>query len=459
MDIKLYNTLSREKEVFIPLKSGHVSIYNCGPTVYDYAHIGNLRSYIFADVLRRVFEYNGYKVTQIINITDVGHLVSDEDEGADKLEESSSKLGKPAQEIAVFYTQEFFKDLTSLGVGIENITFPKATEHIKEQIDLIKKLEEKGFTYKTLDGVYFDTSKLSDYGKLARLDIKGLKAGARVETIGEKRNITDFALWKFSNPEEKRQQEWESPWGVGFPGWHLECSAMSMKYLGEHFDIHTGGIDHISVHHTNEIAQSESATGKTFVNYWMHNEFINVDGEKMSKSIGNIITLNDIIKKGFSPLAYRYWLLTAHYKTLVNFTWDALTEAQTTLDKLYNHFLEYGDDVGKVDEKYKAEFNEYINDDLNTPKAIALLWELVKDDAISDADKKATMLDFDKVFGLDLAKIKPEIVPEDILTIVREREEARNNKDWNKSDELRDEIHKKGFEVLDMENGSKVKKI
>ncbi len=459
MDIKLYNTLTRKKESFTPLESGVVSLYDCGPTVYDYAHIGNLRAFIFADILRRVFEYNGLKVKQVINITDVGHLTSDEDEGADKLEESAQKSGKSAQEIAEFYTEYFFKDLTALGIDIKDITFPKATEHLAEQITLIKKLEEKGFTYQTSDGIYFDTSKLSDYGKLAQLDIEGLKAGARVEATGEKKNITDFALWKFSKSGEKRQQEWESPWGVGFPGWHLECSAMSMKYLGEHFDVHTGGIDLIPVHHTNEIAQSQSATGKTFVNYWMHSNFVNLDGEKMSKSLGNIVTLSDIIEKGFSPFAYRYWLLTAHYRTLVNFTWDTLDGARTALDKLYNHILEYGNKEGSVDEGYKAKFIEYINDDLNTPKAIALLWKLVKDEKVSDVDKKATIFDFDKVLGLGFVEVKPEVIPKDILKLVTEREEARKEKDWEKSDALRDEIHQKGFELLDTDEGSRIKKI
>ena len=434
-------------------------MYNCGPTVYDYTHIGNLRSYVFADILRRMLEYNGYKVTQVINITDVGHLTSDEDTGEDKLEESARRAHKSAQEIAEFYTESFFRDLAVLGIDIRNIIFPKATDHIKEQIELIKKLEEKGFTYQTSDGVYFDTSKLSDYGKLAQLDVEGLKAGARVEPTGEKKNITDFALWKFSKSGEKRQQEWESPWGVGFPGWHLECSAMSMKYLGEYFDVHTGGIDHVPVHHTNEIAQSESATGKPFVNYWMHNEFINIDGEKMSKSLGNIITLKNIEEKGFFPLAYRYWILTAHYRTLVNFTWEALGGAQTALDKLYDHFLEYGDKLGEVNKEYKIKFIKYVNDDLDTPKAIALLWGLVKDGNISDSDKKSTMLDFDKVLGLGFAGVKPEVIPEDILKLVKEREEARKAKNWEKSDMLRDIIRKKRFEVLDTDNGPKVKKI
>lgn len=456
--MKFYNTLTRKKEGFSPLESGVVSVYNCGPTVYDYAHIGNLRSYVFADILRRVLERNEYKVKQVVNITDVGHLTSDEDDGADKLEKSARETGKTAQEVADLYTRAFMGDLEALGVNTEGITFPKATDHITEQIDLIKILEEKGFTYKTSDGVYFDTSKLSDYGKLAQLDIEGLKAGARVEATNEKKNITDFALWKFSRSEEKRQQEWQSPWGVGFPGWHLECSAMSMKYLGDTFDIHTGGIDHVPVHHTNEIAQSESATGEKFVNYWLHNEFINVNGEKMSKSLGNIITLKDIEGKGFSPLAYRYWLLTAHYKTLANFTWEALEGAQTALDKLNNHILGLEDSIGKIDGVYSSKFSEHLNDDLNTPKAIALLWELVKDDGVSDQDKKATILDFDKVLGLGFKELKPDVIPEDILDLAKKREEARSSKDWAKSDEIRDEINSKGFEILDTEEGYLVRK-
>ncbi len=458
MDVNLYNTLTREKEIFTPLKEGIVSMYNCGPTVYDYAHIGNLRAYVFADVLRRMFKYNGLDVKQVINITDVGHLTSNEDDGEDKLERSANSAGKTAQEIAKFYTEAFYDDLEALGIDISKIEFPKATDHIDEQIELIKNLEQKGFTYKTSDGIYFNTSKLSDYGKLAQLDIEGLSGGARIKVISDKKNITDFALWKFSKSEEKRQQEWDSPWGVGFPGWHLECSAMSMKYLGEHFDIHTGGIDHIPVHHTNEIAQSEAVTGKPFVNYWMHSNFINVESEKMSKSLGNITTLEDIIKKESTPLAYRYWLLTAHYRTLINFTWEALAGAQTTLDKLYNHIIEYRDG-GEINKEYQTKFHKYINDDIDTPKAIALLWELVKDDAVSDVDKKATILDFDKVLGFGFDDIKPETIPNNILQLTKEREEAREAKDWEKSDKLRDNLKELGYEVNDTDEGSKIFKI
>lgn len=432
-------------------------MYNCGPTVYNYAHIGNLRAFVFADTLRRMFEYNNFEVKQVINITDVGHLTSDEDTGEDKLEKSASLTGKTAQDIASYYTKIFYSNLSNLGIEINKITFPKATDNIKEQIELIKNLEKKGATYKILDGVYFDTSKLSSYGELAQLDIKGLKSGARIKTISGKKNITDFALWKFSNPEEKRQQEWDSPWGIGFPGWHIECSAMSMKYLGEHFDIHTGGIDLIPVHHTNEIAQSETATGKHFVNYWMHSNFINMESEKMSKSLGNIVTLENITDKDITPLAYRFWLLTAHYNTLINFTWESITASQTALDKLYNHITEYKDG-GKIDKEYQTKFNEYINDNLDTPKAIALLWKLIKDDSVSDEDKKATVFDFDKVLGLDFNNIKIEIVPENILELAQKRNIARESKDWNESDELREELKNLGYKINDTDNGYKVTK-
>lgn len=458
MDVKIHNTLTRKKEIFTPIKKGVVSMYNCGPTVYNYAHIGNLRAYVFADILRRMFEYNGFEVKQVINITDVGHLTSDEDEGEDKLEKTAISTGKTAQEIAKLYTEAFLSDLESLGIDTDKIIFPKATDHIDEQVELIKKLEEKGFTYKTSDGIYFDTSKLPNYGELARIDVKGLKEGARVKVVSDKKNITDFALWKFSKPAEKRQQEWESPWGVGFPGWHLECSAMSMKYLGNHFDIHTGGIEHIPIHHTNEIAQSEAAEGCKFVNYWMHSNFLNVDGEKMSKSLGNIITLKTLAEKGFSPLVYRYWLLTAHYSTPVNFTWDALGGSQKAFEKLCNHVIEYKNN-GKINKEYQIRFHEYINNDLDTPKAIALLWELVKDTTISDADKKATILDMDKVLGLGLKNIKQEIIPDNILQLVKERKKAREEKNWEKSDEIRNKLKELGYEVEDTNEGYKISKI
>ncbi len=470
MAIYLYNTLSKEKEEFIPIKKGYVSMYSCGLTVDNHPHIGHLRSYVFTDILARTLAYNGYTVKRISNITDVGHLTSDEDEGEDKLERGARREGKTAQEITEFYTNELFENLDALNIDRTNITFPKATEHIKEQIDLIKRLEEKDFTYVTTDGVYFNTAKIKNYGKLLNLNASKLKEGARVEINPEKKNLTDFALWKFSTQGEKRQQEWESPWGVGFPGWHLECSAMSMKYLGEHFDIHTGGIEHIPIHHTNEIAQSEGATGKTFVNYWLHNNHLLVNEAKMAKSGDNFITLITLKGKGYNPLAYRYWLLTADYKKTVNFTWKALEGAQVAYKKLIEQFksLEPKKQTfwgklfskkGKIDSKYIDTFKKYINDDLNTSKALALAWDMLKDRALSPIDKKATLLEFDKVFGLDLENslVATETqIPPEIHELAKQREEARKNKDWGKADELRNEIEKMGYKVEDDISGSKI---
>lgn len=455
--IRLFNTLTRAKEQFKPLKEGHVSLYHCGPTVYDYSHIGNMRSYVFADTLRRMFEYGGYRVKQVINITDVGHLTSDEDEGADKVEEAARREKRTAQEIARFYTNAFFADLKRLNVETRETIFPKASEHIAEQIALLQGLEKRGFTYRTSDGIYFDTSRFPSYGALGKLQKEKLKEGARVEKNPEKKNPTDFALWKFSIQGEKRQQEWDSPWGVGFPGWHLECSAMSMIYLGETFDIHTGGIDHISVHHTNEIAQSEAATGKPFVCYWLHNEFITVEGKKMAKSLGNFFTLSDIMKKGLNPLAYRYWLLTGHYRTSVNFTWDALQGAETALMRLYEQYRELDrTDSGKTSAEYKKKFEEAIHDDLDFPRAIALVWELLKDEVLFPGDKKATLLNFDNVLGLGLSSLEPLILPAEILSLVEERETARKKEDWEKADVLRAEIEKRGYKVKDTPDGSRL---
>ena len=478
--IKLYNTLTREKDIFIPLQKGAVGMYNCGPTVYHYAHIGNLRAYVFADILRKTLEYDGYDVTQIINITDVGHLVSDEDEGEDKMEKGSAREGKTAQEIAEFYTKSFYEDLAKLNIAPAN-RYTKATEHIPEQIALIQKLEEKGFTYATNDGIYFDTSKFPDYGKLARLDIAGLKEGARIETNTEKKNRTDFALWKLSNPilldsgvaKENRQQEWQSPWGIGFPGWHIECSAMSMKYLGETFDIHTGGIDHIPVHHTNEIAQAECATGKKFVHYWMHSGFVNIEGGKMAKSADNFVRMATLEEKGISPLTYRYWLLTAHYRKTINFTWEAVEGAQTALKKLHEVFLKYNDG-GKTNVEYVLKLVEPVNDDLETASVIASLWDLTKDDTVSNADKRATFLEYEKILGLGFGWSKEKLeeyglkfetdltemeIPEKIKKLLEERKTARTEKNWKRSDEIRDEIEKIGYSLKDESGKTSVSKI
>ena len=456
--ISLYDTRSRTIRPFSPIVSGEVRMYHCGPTVYDYAHIGNFRSFIFADTIRRTFEYAGFRVRQVINITDVGHLVSDEDTGEDKLEIGAKREGKSAQEVAQFYTEAFLNDLKLLNVRTEKTLFPKATDHIPEQIALIETLKKKGFAYKTSDGMYFDTARFPGYSHFARLDLKGMQEGARVKKNPEKRSPTDFALWKFSPKDAKREQEWDSPWGVGFPGWHVECSAMSMKYLGEQFDIHTGGIDHIPVHHTNEIAQSECATGKSpFVNVWMHNAFVNVDGKKMAKSEGNFFTLSDIVSRGFDPLAYRYLLLTAHYKTQVNFTWNALSGAETALDRLRGMIAELPDG-GEICAPCDKKFQAAIRDDLNTAEALAVVWKLISRDDVSLADKKATLLSWDTILGLGLADVRPVEIPPPVQELAEERARAREASDFAHADKLRAEIESLGFEIRDSETGPKITK-
>ena len=453
MVLKFYNTLSRKKETFKPISDKEVKMYSCGPTVYWYQTIGNLRTYIFSDILRKVLKFNGYKVLDVMNVTDVGHLTSDADVGEDKMEKAAAKEGKKAEDIANYYWSVFREDFKKLNINEPEI-WSKATEHIKEQIELVKKLEEKGFTYRTSDGIYFDTSKLKDYGKLARLDIEGLEAGKRI-SLGEKKNSTDFALWKFSSVEDKRQQEWESPWGVGFPGWHIECSAMSMKYLGEHFDIHTGGIDHIPVHHTNEIAQSEAATGKKFVNYWMHGNFLTFKGEKVSKSKGGLYTISELETLGFKSLSYRYLCLNTHYRKSLEFSIESLKSAQGVYEKLKNICTKIEDD-GKVNEKYLESFKDEINDDLNMPRALAVLWELVRDE---NADGKfQTIAKMDEVFGLDLLKKEKVKIPTEIKKLVEERQKAREKKDWKKSDELREKIKEMGWIVKDTKEGWEIEK-
>ncbi len=441
------NTLSGQIEEFKPIIPNEVGMYNCGPTVYGKPHIGNLRAYIFADLIKNTLVYNDYKVKQVINITDVGHLVSDSDEGADKVEEQAKKEHKDAKIITEQYTQDFKKALKILNIDISEINFPKASEHIQEQIDLIKELETKGFTYIISDGVYFDTSKFPKYGELGHINIKGLQEGARVETNDEKRNITDFALWKFS--KEKRQQEWESPWGVGFPGWHIECSAMANKYLGNTFDIHTGGIDHIPTHHQNEIAQSECANNVPLANYWLHVNHITIDGKKISKSIGNTLYIEDLINKKISPLAYKYWLYTSHYSTLSNVTIASIESSQVAFNKIIS-FLQKNK-TGSINIEYAEKFKRIINNDLDTPKAIALIWDLIKDDSISPEDKKTTILDFDKVLKLNFEKeeIEKEEIPQSIIDMAQKRKLARENRDFALADALREEIEKAGFIVKD----------
>ena len=440
------NTLSGTIEEFTPIQEGKVGMYNCGPTVYGKPHIGNLRAYIFADLIKNTLIYNGLQVHQVINITDVGHLVSDEDEGADKIEEQAQKEHLDAKVITQKYTQDFMNALTALHIDISTIEFPKATEHIQEQIDLIKVLEQKGYTYNTSDGIYFDTSKFPAYGELGHINIAGLKEGARVEANHEKKNITDFALWKFS--QEKRLQEWDSPWGVGYPGWHIECSAMANKYLGTTFDIHTGGIDHIPTHHQNEIAQSVAAHNAPLANYWLHVNHITIDGKKISKSIGNTLYLEDLEKNGVSPNAYKYWLYTSHYSTLSNFTIESVKAAQIGYEKIIS-FVQNTQEEGDINTVYKEKFISYINDDLNTAKAIAVIFDLLKDTSVADKDKKATILDFDKVLKLDLLNIKSFEIPQEITELANRRKTARDNKDFALADALRQKIEDLGYTIKD----------
>ncbi len=482
MSLQIYNTLTRSKEVFKPLKDKKVGLYTCGPTVYWYAHIGNLRAYIFEDILKRILVFNGFKVKHVMNITDVGHLTGDVDTGEDKVEMEARKEGKTAWEIAEFYTKAFMRDAAALNI-LKPDVICKATDNIKEQIELIKKLEKKGFTYKISDGIYFDTSRLKDYGKLTGMsfqDLKeNLKAGARVEMVEGKRNITDFALWKFSPKDKKRQMEWDpkkygANWPVGFPGWHIECSAMAMKYLGNTFDIHCGGVDHVAIHHTNEIAQSEAATGKPFVKYWIHGAFLVIgEKEKMAKSLGNIITLQTLIENGIVTLAYRYLTLTAHYRSQLKFTLEALKSAEETLNKIYDFMdrLSACQGKGKLDKKilskYEKEFVEKINDDLNMPQALAVVHSLMhKANALMDAGKlsksdaaavRKTMLKFDNVLGLRLDK-KKEKAPAIVMELIKEREKARARKDFAAADSIRNKICQLGWILEDTPQGPRVKK-
>lgn len=462
-ELKLFNTLGREKQVFRPIKKGEVGMYSCGPTVYWFQHIGNMRAYLFADSLRRVLEYNGYKVKHVINVTDVGHLTSDADEGDDKMEKAAQKEGKSASDLAEFYFKVFRGDLKKLNIK-EPWKWTKATDHIKEQIDLIKKLEEKGFTYKTSDGVYFDSAKFDRYGELAKLNVEGLEGGKRT-AFGEKRHKTDFALWKFSPEGEKRQQEWESPWGVGFPGWHIECSAMGMKYLGEHFDIHTGGEDHIPVHHTNEIAQSECATGEKFVNYWMHVAFlVNKAGEKVSKSKGGLFTISELEEQGYGPLDFRYLFLLTHYRKALSFSLENLDAARNAYKKMKRKIIELRGEKHKgqdFSEDYAEKFLNAVNDDINLPEAIGIVWEML-DDFNFDSKKKLKLLEgFDSVLGLGLADVEEEEVevPKEVQELVDEREKLRRAKMWKEADLFRERIREKGFVVQDSEDGPKLERI
>lgn len=463
MDIQLYNTLTRKKQVFEPA-GDTVGLYTCGPTVYNFAHIGNLRTFLFEDILKRTLLYNGMKVKHVMNITDVGHLTSDSDTGEDKMEKGAARESKSVWEIAAHYTRAVMEDFRLLNFVPADV-YCKATDNIPEQIALIRRLEEKGFTYKIDDGVYFDTAKFPRYADFARLRVDDLEAGARVELVEGKRNITDFALWKFSPADRKRQMEWESPWGKGFPGWHIECSAMAMKYLGETLDIHCGGIDHLPVHHTNEIAQSEAATGKPFSRFWLHAEFLVLEKEKMAKSGGNMVILRTLMDRKVPPMAYRFFVLSAHYRAPLTFSWEIISNAVKGYESLVSKMTELNNspDAGAGDDfaPFREAFLKEINDDLNMPRAVAVLWDALRCPELGNRAKIRLAGEFDRVLGLGLGEVGSSFVdaPEEIRAIMEEREAARAAKAWAKSDELRDALAAKGYRVIDSKKGTKLEKI
>ena len=458
MDIFFSNTLTRKKELFKPIDEKEVRIYSCGPTVYKDATIGNLRTNIFQDVLRRVLRYNGYKIKHAMNITDVGHLVSDGDEGEDKMIKSAKEEHKSPEEIAEHYTKLFFDDLKALNIELPEIVC-KATDHIKEMLQYVETLVEKGYAYETSTAIYFDISKLDKYPVLSNLNLEDQKAGARVEVDPEKKNPYDFALW--IKAPENHLMKWDSPWGPSYPGWHIECSAMGQKYLGEQFDIHTGGIDLIPTHHENEIAQSKGYCGKIPANYWLHGEYLLIDGGKMSKSLGNVYLLKDIIDRGYNPLSYKLFSYSSHYRNKLNFTWKAMDAAEKSLERLKNGYrlhLNGTDDVeDKVVNQYEERFHRAINDDLNMPLAIGVVWEVVRNEKKSPKLAKL-LLKFDEVLGLkiDEEDKKQEDIPEEILNLIEERKQARENKNWEESDRLRDLINSKGYNIKDTKDGTEV---
>ncbi len=458
MNIYFYNTLSRTKELFKPIDEKEIRMYTCGPTVYYYAHIGNLRAYLFMDTLRRVLQYNGYKLKHVMNITDVGHLVSDADEGEDKMMKAAKRENKNPFEIAEFYMNAFFKDIEAMNIEKPEI-IARATEHIKEMEQYVQKIIENGYTYQTEDTIYFDTSKLDKYGVLSNINIEEQKAGARVDFDPNKKNVTDFALW--IKAPENHLMKWDTFFGKCYPGWHLECSAMGYKYLGDHFDIHTGGIDHIPIHHENEIAQSKGFSGKIPANFWMHVDFLTVDGGKMSKSLNNLYTLQDLEERGYDPLVYRMFNFGSIYRNKINFTWEAMDSAKTALIRLregYKKHTEGTEHISKEElNQYENEFLKAINDDLNMPVAMSVVWDVVKNPKKSK-ELAELLLKFDKVLGLDINKEVEIQIPKEILELVEKRKQARLNKDWAESDRLRDEILNKGYIVKDTKNGMEITK-
>ncbi|HEU0085512.1 MAG TPA: cysteine--tRNA ligase [Candidatus Paceibacterota bacterium] len=451
MPLRFFNTLSREKEEFKPLHPNEVTFYSCGPTVYNYPHIGNYRAYIFADLLKRVLQYNDYNVKHIMNLTDVD----------DKTIRDSQKVGKSLKEFTEFYTEAFYKDSRALNI-IPPQKYTKASDYVTEMVDIIKTLLKKEIAYKSKDGsVYYDIKKFPEYGKLSGVVLAEQKenASGRIKSDEyEKENAQDFALWKAWD-ENDGDVFWETDLGKGRPGWHIECSAMSMATLGEEIDLHTGGVDNMFPHHENEIAQSQGATGKPFVKYWMHNEWLLIDNKKMAKSFANFHTLSSLTDKRIDPLAYRFWLMMSHYRSQANFVWEALEGSETALKRLFRLYMGLGEDIGNISQEYKNRFMDYLNDDLDTPRALTVVWDLVKDDSVSNADKKATLLDFDRVLGLGFENLKEEEIPAEITAIGEERELARKSKDFKKSDELRDKIKEMGYEIRDEDDGYKINKI
>ncbi len=462
MKLNFYNTLTRTKEEFKPLEGNTVRIYSCGPTVYKDATIGNMKSYIFMDTLRRVLKYNGYDLKHAMNITDVGHLVSDADEGEDKMIKASKEEKKTPLEIAKIYTDRFFEDFERLNIEKPEIIC-KATDHIDDMIEFVQSLLDNGYAYETSTAIYFDVSKLDKYGILSGIDVRNQKAGARVEVDKEKRNPYDFAL--FIKAPENHIMKWESPWGLAYPGWHIECSTMSNKYLGEVFDIHTGGIDLIPTHHENEIAQSKGKTGKIPAKFWMHCDYLLIDGGKMSKSLGNTYLVTDLMQKGYDPLSFKMMCYTAHYRNKLNFTWEGLASSQSALARLKEGYAKHKEGLDNIDdtqvEEYRKKFHEAINDDMNMPMAMSIVWDVVKN---PNKSKKLAelLLDFDKVMGLKITEPifkKEEEIPEEIAQIVEKRKQARANKDWATSDALRDELKEKGYNVKDSKDGMTIEKI
>lgn len=464
--MKLYNTMSRRIEEFVPIRENRVSMYCCGPTVYNYAHIGNLRTFIFEDILKRTFLFDGYEVKHVMNITDVGHLTGDGDDGEDKLGKRSRETGESVWDIAAFYTKAFFKDEEDLNIIRPDIVC-KATDHIQDMINLIKVLEEKGHTYTSGGNVYFSIDTIPDYGKLAGQSQDEKMSGARIAVDGNKRNPKDFVLWFTNSKFGEQAMMWDSPWGRGYPGWHIECSAMSMKYLGPHFDIHCGGIDAIPVHHTNEIAQSEAATGTKWVNYWCHGEFLLNDKGKMSKSSGEFLTLPVVVSHGYNALDYRYFCLSGHYRTQLKFSWEALDHAKAAREKLVSTVSslkknEPSKTLGDKAQSYYDSFSSAMNNDLRAPEALAQMWLMLKDNDVTDGEKLSLLYSFDRILGLELDKVEAKkdekVGSDEEWKLVEERALAKKNKDWARADEIRAELLRRGFIVKDTPSGAILEK-